>query len=119
METNATPHNAARAARQQLDVLHHVAIAVSDLDATVAWYLERFACSVAYRDATWALLRFQNCDLAFVLPGQHPPHIAVVRDDAERFGDLVTHRDRTRSCYLVDPSSNTVEVCAPDHLDLP
>ncbi|MCB9882865.1 MAG: VOC family protein [Planctomycetes bacterium] len=105
--------------RELLDVLHHVAIPVKDLDATVDWYLEQFSCSVAYRDSTWALLRFRNCDLAFVMPGQHPPHHAIIREDADSFGELVTHRDGSRSCYLTDPSNNRVEVCAPDHLEMP
>lgn len=105
--------------RASLDVLHHIAIEVRDLDATVDWYLAKFTCELTYRDDTWAMLRFQNCELAFVQPAQHPPHLAIVREDAESFGELVTHRDGTRSRYMQDPSGNTVEVCAPEFLVMP
>lgn len=119
MATSPESPGSTAAKRAELDVLHHVAVEVEDLDATVDWYLDQFACSVTYRDQTWALLRFRNCELAFVLPGKHPPHHAIVRSDAEDFGELTTHRDGTRSCYLEDPSGNQVEVCAPDHLEMP
>lgn len=105
--------------RAALDVLHHIALEVKDLDRTVDWYLDRFECSVGYRDESWALLHFRNCDLAFVRPEQHPSHHAIVREDAEAFGELVTHRDGTRTCYVEDPSGNRVEVCAPDGLEIP
>jgi hypothetical protein len=47
----------------------------------------------------------------FVLPQQHPPHFALLRDPA-LFGEPKTHRDGTRSVYLHDPSGNSVEVLA-------
>jgi catechol 2,3-dioxygenase-like lactoylglutathione lyase family enzyme len=103
--------------RKDLDSLDHTAIAVRDLDETVDWYLENFACRVLYRDATWALLEFANSRLAFVLPDQHPPHVAVRKLDAERFGVLGTHRDGTRFTYVTDPSGNTVEILAADGED--
>jgi hypothetical protein len=65
---------------------------------------------VNYQDDTWALLRFANIQLALVIPEQHPPHVAVLRPDAQRFGELVTHRDGTRSCYIEDPAGNAVEI---------
>ncbi len=97
----------------ELDRIHHVAIAVSDIGASVEWYRQHFRCEVAYRDDTWALLRFANASLALVLPEQHPPHLGFVHPEAERFGPLKPHRDGTASVYLRDPDGNNVEILAP------
>lgn len=97
-----------------LDRIEHVAIAVAELAPAVAWYTSNFRCEVAYQDATWALLEFDNLQLALVIPEQHPPHIAFTRPDAERFGALTTHRDGTRSTYVRDPAGNSVEIMAAD-----
>ncbi|MDR3390579.1 MAG: VOC family protein [Sulfuriferula sp.] len=97
-------------AQPQLDQVHHVAIPVTDIAASVAWYRQQFHCDVAYQDATWALLRFANTSVALVMPEQHPAHIGVLQTDAGRFGPLVTHRDGTRSIYIPDPDGNQLEV---------
>ena len=97
-----------------LDRVHHVAIAVNDVAAAVAWYTSTFRCSVSYRDATWALLDFDNLHLALVIPGQHPPHVAFTSPKAEAFGALETHRDGTRSTYVKDSAGNSVEIMAAD-----
>ena len=93
------------------DTVDHVAISVTDVKSTVEWYLKNFSCKVAYQDETWALLDFANIRLAFVLPRQHPPHFALLRDPS-LFGEPKTHRDGTRSVYVSDPSGNSVEVLA-------
>ena len=95
-----------------LDALHHVAVAVDDVGAAVEWYRATFRCEVAYQDATWAMLRFANAHLALVLPGQHPPHLgfATPAAVAERYGELKTHRDGSRSIYIADPAGNAVEL---------
>lgn len=97
-----------------LDRIQHVAIAVADIASAVAWYTSTFRCTVAYRDATWALLDFDNLQLALVIPEQHPPHIAFTSGMAERFGALTTRRDGTRSTYVKDPAGNSVEIMAAD-----
>ena len=100
----------------QLDTLHHVAISVkdpADLVKTVEWYRATFNVGTGYQDETWALLHFANISLALVVPGQHPPHLCVTREDAEKFGELKTHRDGTRTVYVSDPSGNVVEVLKP------
>ena len=96
---------------KEFDTVDHFAVPVSDVKNTVEWYLQNFNCKVAYQDDTWALLEFANIRLAFVLPQQHPPHFALLRDPAA-FGEPKTHRDGTRSVYLNDPSGNSVEVLA-------
>lgn len=109
-ETNTTINNQPIGDSRPLDALHHIAIAVTDIASAVDWYTGTFACEVSYQDESWAFLRFQNLQVALVIPEQHPPHIAFSKIDAERFGDLKTHRDGTRSCYLKDPSGNAVEI---------
>ena len=93
-----------------MDTIHHLAIPTDDVAASVRWYQEHTDCCVEYQDASWALLAYANIKLALVMPGQHPPHLAIVRADAERFGPLVTHRDGTRSLYILDSAGNHVEV---------
>jgi len=99
-----------------LDSLHHVAISVKDIRQAVAWYTRMFRCKVTYQDDSWAMLEFANLKLALVVPGQHPPHIAFVHAEAERFGNLHPHRDGTRSIYISDPSGNAVELFSPDSI---
>jgi len=96
-----------------LDVIHHVAIAVSNVAKAVDWYTKHFRCDIEYQDETWALLEFGNTRLALVIPDQHPPHIGFIHPQAEAFGQLKVHRDGTRSCYVADPAGNAVEVLAP------
>lgn len=93
------------------DTVDHIAISVKDVKCTVDWYLKNFSCKVAYQDETWALVEFANIRVAFVIPEQHPPHFALLRDPA-LFGEPKTHRDGTRSVYIADPSGNSVEVLA-------
>jgi extradiol dioxygenase family protein len=102
-----------KAESKSLDPIDHIAIQVDDLINTVNFYKDSFQCEVIYQDDTWAFLKFQNIKLAFVIPGQHPPHIAFVNEKAENFGELKTHRDGTRSVYIKDPSGNTLEIMAP------
>jgi hypothetical protein len=45
-----------------------------------------------------------------VLPGQHPPHIAIERPDASAYGPLRQHRDGTASVYVNDPFGNVIEI---------
>lgn len=99
-----------------LDSIHHLAIVVTDVAASVRWYQENFACRVAYQDATWALLKFANTSLALVIPGQHPPHMGIVLDNAARFGTLTAHRDGSRSVYIADPDGNHLEILEQDSL---
>ncbi len=93
-----------------MDTLHHIAIPTQDVAASVAWYRANMDCTVEYQDDTWALLGFANTKLALVMPDQHPPHLAIVRADADRFGPLKQHRDGTRSVYIHDSAGNTIEV---------
>lgn len=98
-------------AAAKLDTLHHVAIAVTNVRETVDWYTHHFDCHVVYQDDTWAIVQFANVSLAFVVPEQHPPHIALLGNPAA-YGAPQKHRDGTRSVYLKDPAGNNVEILA-------
>ena len=97
--------------RAVLDTLDHVAVSVRDVAESVKWYTSRFKCRAIYQDATWALLEFGNVRLAFVIPEQHPPHIAILGDPAA-YGEPQTHRDGTSSVYIKDPDGTDVEILA-------
>ena len=98
-------------AKLQLDTVDHVAVSVKNVQETVDWYSKNFDCTVKFQDETWALVEFANIRLAFVLPEQHPPHLALLGDPAQ-YGQPKTHRDGTRSVYLKDPSGNDIEILA-------
>jgi catechol 2,3-dioxygenase-like lactoylglutathione lyase family enzyme len=99
------------------DHIHHVAIPTSNVAESVSWYTTHTSCSVKYQDETWALLDYQNIQLALVLPGQHPPHLAIIRDNAGDFGPLVTHRDGTRSIYVQDNAGTQRAIMAADSMN--
>lgn len=99
-----------------LDSIDHVAVPVREVGSAVDWYRRNFKCEVSYQDETWALLRFANMSLALVIPEQHPPHIALVSEDAHSHGELKRHRDGTRSIYINDPDKNSIEILAADSM---
>lgn len=99
-----------------LDVVHHIAISVDDIAKAVEFYMSSFRCEVAYRDETWAFLKFANLHVALVLPDQHPPHVAFVSDKATIHPALKAHRDGTRSVYISDTAGNAVELMDPTSL---
>ena len=107
------------------DTVDHIAVAVTDVKGTVDWYLKNFKCRVSYQDDSWALLEFANIRVAFVLPQQHPPHFALLRDPA-LFGEPKTHRDglvlfTERSVWKFRRSTgseiNTVNIYCPGALE--
>ncbi len=93
-----------------MDKIHHIAIEVNSIEDTIKWYQNNSNCEITYKDNTWALLKYDNISLALVLPNTHPPHIAFVKDNAEKYGKLKLHRDGTSSVYVKDPSNNAVEM---------
>jgi catechol 2,3-dioxygenase-like lactoylglutathione lyase family enzyme len=93
-----------------MDRIHHVAITVPDIGKAHDWYRDQFDTEIIYVDESWALLKFDNIALALVLPEQHPPHVAVERANAEKYGALTRHRDGTASVYIRDPWGNAVEI---------
>ncbi|KAB2311608.1 VOC family protein [Betaproteobacteria bacterium SCN2] len=94
-----------------METIHHVALQVDDIGEAVAWYRQQFVCEVKHQEATWALLSFDNTNIALVLPGQHPPHIRMPRVDANHIGPLAAHRDGT--AHIKDPSGNSPHTLDP------
>ncbi len=95
----------------------HIAQQVSDIAAAVAWQSELIpGTRVVYQDATWALVESGGARLAFVLPEQHPDHIAYRVDDDELEAlarqhrcTIATHRDASRSIYVAGPDGLQAE----------
>jgi hypothetical protein len=96
----------------------HVAQEVPDIAEAVAWQ-ERTVpgTKILHQDPTWALVESGGAKLAFVLPGQHPSHLAfrvdaaeLERLAAEHGAQIATHRDATRSIYLEGPGSLATEM---------
>ena len=59
-------------------------------------------------------LEFENIKLALVLPEQHPFHFAILKDDVEKYGVPITHRDGSVSVYIKDRSGNNIEILRYD-----
>ena len=97
-----------------LDTIDHIAIQVENIEHSVTWYTNEFNADIIYQDNTWALLKFNNVNLALVLPEQHPYHFAIRRPDADKYGRLTKHRDDSLSIYIQDNNGNTVEIVKPD-----
>ena len=93
--------------------LHHIGLCVPKIAPAVEWYVETLNANISYQDQSWALLDIENTSIALVLPSQHPPHMAFESLDAEKYGDLTTHRDGTSSVYVKDPFGNTIEFIKP------
>lgn len=94
---------------KKLDKIHHIAITVDNISKAIEYYAKNFDINILHQDETWGFLEFGNIKLALVLPGKHPPHLAFLKDDAEKFGELKLHRDGTSSIYLQDPFGNYIE----------
>lgn len=90
----------------------HVAVNVTDISRSVAWYTERLGASVLYADDSWAFLEAGGARIALTLKQQHPSHIAfdVGSEPTKEFiANAKRHRDGTVSRYEVDPDGNAVE----------
>lgn len=96
----------------------HVAQQVPDIAEAVAWQMSTVpGTTVIHQDPTWALVESGGARLAFVLPDQHPNHIAyrVSGAELERLAQehhvtVATHRDATRSIYLTGPGALRTEI---------
>ena len=90
---------------KKIERIDHVAITVNNITRAVKWYTANRKCNVKYQDDSWALLEFENIDLALVLPAEHPPHMAF--QDNTISGDK--HRDGSESIYEHDTFGNIIE----------
>ncbi len=102
-------------------VFDHVAYAVPDIGAAIAEWRRRVFpdLRVLRQDATWAMVQAGDLRVAFVLPGDHPPHVAFRVDALEldhlarKYGEEIRpHRDGSRSFYVGAPGGAAVEFIA-------
>ena len=92
-----------------LTYVDHIALESNNIAESVRWYISNFKCNVEYQDETWALLGFNNIQIALVTPGQHPPHFAIVDRNVVNMKDKKTHRDGIHYIYENDPDMNVIE----------
>lgn len=93
-----------------LSFIDHIAVESTDINRSVKWYLNNFNCKVKHQDDTWALLGFDNISLALVMPGEHPPHIAIYDNKVSSMKEKKVHRDGIGYVYGNDPDTNVVEL---------
>jgi len=88
-----------------MEKIDHIALVVSNVSKAARWYESNRDCKIKYQDDTWALLEFDNIDLALVSAAEHPPHIAF--QDNTISGDK--HRDGSEYVYDHDTFGNIIE----------
>ena len=87
--------------------IDHIALQTDNPKEAAEWYRDNFEAKILYADATWSFVQFENVKLAFVVPSQHPVHIAFEKRDLKS-GKI--HRDGSRSIYARDPFGNFYEL---------
>ena len=87
----------------------HIALESKCISDSVKWYTENFNCNIKYQDNTWALLKFDNIQIALVTPGEHPPHFAVIDKKIAGLDNVKIHRDGIKYFYQEDPDQNVIE----------
>ena len=90
-----------------MEKIDHIALVVSNVSKAVRWYESNRDCKIKYQDDTWALLEFDNIDLALVSASEHPPHIAFVDENLKE--EQVPHRDGSKAKYEHDGFGNIIE----------
>ena len=63
---------------KKLSYVDHLAIVVESIPQSVKYYYLHFNCKVRYKDSTWAMLEFENINLALVSKDEHPNHICLL-----------------------------------------
>jgi len=94
---------------KNLTSIDHIAIESTDIAKSVDWYKNKFNCKIKYQDKSWAMLEFENVSVALVVPGQHPPHFAVVDETIGELSRSKVHRDGIKYLYETDPDENYIE----------
>jgi catechol 2,3-dioxygenase-like lactoylglutathione lyase family enzyme len=90
----------------------HVAVTVTEIARSVAWYREVLGAEVLYQDDTWAFLQAGGVKIALTLKSQHPAHLAFdigPRPPEEFWAKAKRHRDGSVSRYEADPDGNAIE----------
>ena len=93
----------------KLNKIDHIALQTTSLRSTIHWYEENFCCEVIIRNKTWALIRFENINIALVRPCDHPPQISFVVNNINKYGIPDVHRDGVQFIYEKDNAGNVIE----------
>ncbi|MEQ8832927.1 MAG: VOC family protein [Miltoncostaeaceae bacterium] len=101
-------------------IFDHIAHQVPDIAEAVAWQTATIpGATVLHQDDSWALVEAGGLKTAYVLPDEHPAHVAYRVDDAtlealaaQRGTTIATHRDATRSIYIEGPGTICLEIIA-------
>ena len=96
--------------KNKLSNIDHIAIQVKDVSRSVKYYTKRFDCDIFYNDDTWALLRFENINLALVSADEHPNHFAIVDKNISKSSKIKYHRDGVGFIYTRDLDGNFIEI---------
>ena len=97
----------------EMKTIDHIAIVVDNIKESIAYYVVEHEARILYCDDSWGLLQFKNVNLALVLEGEHPPHIAFEVEEIENKHttySMIKHRDVSKSKYIEDPSGNHKEI---------
>ena len=86
----------------------HLAIESKNISDSVKWYTNNFKCKIKHQDETWALLKFDNIQIALVTPGQHPPHFAIIDEEVANFD----------GANLIGASWTMGEFCGPESIGI-
>ena len=92
--------------KQRLD---HVAIKVSNIKQSIAWYLENYEdARELYSDMSWGMIEIGDIKIALVIGDTHPPHIGI-RQCTSIPECAKKHRDGSYYIYEKDPDGNVIE----------
>lgn len=94
----------------ELSEIDHCVIMVADLGASIKWYQSSFSCKLIYKTRTLAILQFKNMRVVLSLPSEQRPHLGIIKEDAEVFGEISEQADLCFSTFIADPSGNPVEI---------
>ena len=93
--------------------LHHIVLRVPDIAPVVKWRVKIRNLDTVHQDQTWTLLGTENISIVLVLRSRHLPNVVFKSLEAEKYGDVTTHRGGTESVCVQEPFRNTVEFLEP------
>ena len=93
--------------------LHHITLRVPDIAPAVKWRVKTRNLDTVHQDQTLTLLDMENMSTVLVLRSKHLPNVVFKSLEAEKYGDLTTHRGGSESVCVQDPFWNTVEFLEP------
>ena len=93
--------------------LHHIVLCVPDIALVVKWRVKIRNLDTIHQDQTWTLLGTENISIVLVLRSRHLPNVVFKSLEAEKYGDLTTHRGGSESVCVQDPFRNTIEFLEP------